>query len=191
MQFHRLASFILGLWLGASILMDVAASQNFQSVTRVLSGGDLRMFELTRAAGGSEPARLLLRQFAGETNRFLFENWEWAELLVGLALFLVLLFARSYQKLALALCLGMFVIVASQRFYLTPAITELGRAVEGGQGAMFKTFHALYGGAEIAKLLLGFGIALCLLIRPSGDKKTFVRQFARETVGRDSLTLEN
>lgn len=179
MQFHRLAAFILGLWLGASILMDLVATQNFRSVNRVLSGSDLRFVEATKSAGGKEPTRLLLRYFAGETNRFLFENFEWSELLLGIVLLLVLLFSRSYQKLSMALCLGMLILVALQRFYLTPAITELGRALDFGgiQTDRFKAVHSLYGGVELTKLALGLGMGVRLLIRRSADKKAFARDF--------------
>src|ERR1035438_6301177 len=45
MQFHRLASLILGIWLGASVLMDFVATQNFRTVSRVLGSLDVRAVE--------------------------------------------------------------------------------------------------------------------------------------------------
>ena len=78
MQFHRLASFIIGIWLGVSVFMDFVATQNFQMVNRVLISSDIRAVETARKLGEADAPRQLLRYFAGEINRYLFEQWEWA-----------------------------------------------------------------------------------------------------------------
>lgn len=181
MQFHRLASFIIGIWLGASVLMDFVAIQNFQTVGRVLSSLDVRSVDTARKIGDTEAERHLLRYFAGEANRYLFEQWEWAELMIGLALLLVLLFGRTYQKLAMALCVLMLCLVAAQRFELTPAITKLGRELEFSDAASrrFAAFHAAYGYVELSKLALGFVLIARLLIRGRSSKKAFVREYER------------
>ena len=186
MQFHRLASFIIGVWLGVSIFMDFVATQNFQTVNRVMTSLDLRVVEAAKKVGDPEATRYVLRYFAGEANRYLFEQWEWTELALGLALLLVLLFARSYQKLAMGLCLAMMFVVAAQRFYLTPRITMLGRELDFSPAASrrFAAFHQVYGIVEIGKLALGFGLVLRLLIRQRASKKAFVREYEREEAGR-------
>ena len=186
MQFHRLASFISGIWLGAGILMDIVATQNFQTVNRVMTSLDIRVVEAAKKVGDPDTTRYLLRFFAGEANRYLFEQWEWTELALGLALMLVLLFARFYQKLAMGLCLGMIVIVLIQRFKLTPAITMLGRELDFSQGASrrFAVYHQIYGAVEIAKLALGFGLIARLLIRQRAGKRAFVREYERDEAGR-------
>lgn len=179
MQFQRLASFLLGIWLGVSVFMDFVATQNFQTVGRVMNTLDLRVLEAAKPVGGMESARLLLRHAAGEANRYLFEQWESAELGIGLLLFLVLLFGRSHQKLAMALCLMMLAIVLGQRFKVTPAIIAWGRATDftNATSEHFRFFHALYGYLEIGKLVLGVVLAARLLVRWKADRKTFVRQY--------------
>src|ERR1051325_3964741 len=122
MQFHRLASFIIGIWLGVSVFMDFVATQNFRTVGRVLGSMDVREVETAKKVGDVEAARLLLRYFAGEANRYLFEQWEWAELMIGLALLIALVFGRTYQKFAIVLCLLMICLVFAQRFAITPTI---------------------------------------------------------------------
>jgi hypothetical protein len=181
-QFHRLASLIIGLWLGASLFMDFTATQNFQTVDRVLTSLDLRVVETAKNIGDPEATRYLLRFMAGESNRYLFEQWEWMELAIGLALLFALLLARSDQRLCLALCLAMIVIVLTQRFYLTPRITMLGREMDFSAGASrrFAAFHQVYGGVEVGKLLLGAGIALRLILRQRASKKAFVREYEQE-----------
>jgi len=181
MQFHRLASFIIGIWLGVSVFMDFVATQNFKTVNRVLSSADLRAVETAKKLGDTDSARFLLRYFAGEANRYLFEQWEWAELMLGLALLLVLLFGRTYQKFAMTLCLVMMCLVAAQRFRLTPAIVQIGRELEFSDSASrrFAAYHAAYGYIEVSKLVLGLVLAGRLVIRRRADKKAFVREYQR------------
>ena len=159
--------------------MDVVATTNFKLVAPALTSLDLRAAETAKKVGDREAATLLLRYYAGEINRYLFEQWEWSELLIGLALLLVLIFCRSNLKLAMAACVAMMLIVAVQRFQLTPAITQLSRELAFGAaaGRRFGTYHALYGYLEISKLALGVLLAGCLLIRRRASKKAFVREF--------------
>jgi hypothetical protein len=102
--------------------------------------------------------------------------------MLGLALLLVLLFGRTYQKFAMSLCILMLLVVAVQRFKLTPAITQLGRELEfsASAGKRFAAFHAAYGYSEIAKLVMGLAMAVRLLIRRHSSKKAFVREYAKE-----------
>jgi hypothetical protein len=181
MQFHRLASFIIGIWLGVAVFMDFAATQNFQNVGRVLGSMDMRAVDTARKIGDQEAARLLLRYFAGEVNRYLFEQWEWTELVLGLALFLVLLFCGTNQKFTMSLCVMMMCIVAAQRFKLTPAITQLGRELEFSASASrrFAAYHAIYGYVEVGKIALGLLLALRLLIRKNANKRAFVQEYER------------
>jgi hypothetical protein len=181
MQFHRLAALILGIWLGAGVFMDLVASQNFRAVGRMLSSLDVHVVETVKKVGGPDSVRLLLRTYAGETNGYLFEQWEWAELMIGLALLLVLLFARTYQKFAMAICLLMMCIVAAQRFELTPKILKLGREQEFNAEASrsFAVYHATYAYSELAKLLLGLVMAARLLIRRGSDRNAFAREYAK------------
>lgn len=161
--------------------MDFVAVQNFHTVGRVMSSMDLRAVEAARGIGGGENERMLLRYFAGEANRYLFEQWEWTELLLGLALVLVLLFGRTYQKFAMVVAILMICVVAAQRFKLTPIITELGRQLEFGSAdsRRFAVFHALYGFVELGKLALGLALAGSLVIRTRADRKAFVREYRR------------
>ena len=182
MQFHRLASFIIGIWLGVSVFMDFVAAQNFKAVNRAMVTDDVRAVDTVKKIGGPEVERQLFRYFAGEINRYLFEQWEWAELMLGLILLMVLLFGRTYQKLAMALCFAMMLLVAGQRFKLTPMITRLGRELEFSESASrrFAAYHALYGYSELAKLGLGLVLVGRLLIRPRSSKRAFVREYERE-----------
>ena len=121
---------MIGAWLGAGILADVAVTQNFQAVDRFLQTPGSVGTSAALNAVGRDQERFILRRNAGEENNWIFLNWERVELALGGLLFLLLLFGERPQKLLIVLCAAMFLIVAGEHFYLTPLITDLGRRVE-------------------------------------------------------------
>src|SRR5579863_3784744 len=128
-QYRRLTALLVGGWLGASILADVAVTQNFQTVDRFLGkpgslSASTALKEITR-----DRERFILRRNAAEENNWIFLNWERVELALGFSLFLLLLFGESPQRLMLLMCAAMLLIVAAEHFLLTPVITDLGRRV--------------------------------------------------------------
>ena len=181
-QYRRLCALIVGAWLGASILADVAVTQNFQAVDRFLaSPGNPETSQRLNAIGRARE-RIILRRNAAEENNWIFLNWERVELVVGGGLFLLFLFADRPQKLAMGLTAVMFVIVAVEHFLLTPRITDLGRIVDGLQSTdpQYKTFwvlHGFYSGLDILKMLLGLGLAGRLIFRKRPDREQFAREY--------------
>jgi hypothetical protein len=182
-QSRRLAALLLGIWLGAGILTDIAVTQNFQTVDRFLQSPGNVATSIHLNEIGRARERVLLRRNAGEENNWIFENWERAEMLLGAAFFLVLLFGERPQPLMLGLSLAMFAIVVAEHFFLTPQIIDLGRGIDDLPPAdpavtKFWTLHGLYSGLDILKLLLGFGFAVRLSLRPRPDKERFAREYA-------------
>jgi hypothetical protein len=172
-QYHRVSAIILGIWLGAGVFADFAVTQNFGTVDRFLAspGSALTAAELGKI--GRDRERLILRRNAGEENNYMFENWERAELLTGLILLFILAFGGRPDKIGLSLVLAMTIIVAVQHFYLSPTVTDLGRQIADlpatdPLNARFWTFHGIYSGVEILKLLTGAGLAVLLSVsKPS------------------------
>jgi hypothetical protein len=181
MHSHRLASLLLGGWLIAGILMDFMAIQNFRTVDRFLAEPTVFAAQDIKALGGHDPARLFLRQEVGERNRFLFEQWEIVQIILGLAFIGAIVFGHGDpSKSTLLTVAAMLVIVCVDRFYLTPRITDLGRLIDypgqaGANPALFWTLHGWYSGLELLKLALGFVCAGTLLVRHT-DRKRFVRE---------------
>jgi hypothetical protein len=181
-QFRRLAALLLGAWLGGSILVDVAATENFNTIDPFLQtpGNVSASAELNRI--GRDQARLLLRRNAGEENTWIFGNWERIEVALAGVLFLVLLFGERPQKLSLALCLLMVAVVAGQHFYLQPQIADLGRKIDylpasDPLSIRFWNFHGIYAGSEIAKIVLGILFAARLTFRFRPDPEHFAREY--------------
>jgi hypothetical protein len=182
-QYRRLSALLLGAWLGASILTDVAVTQNFQTVDRFLQSPGNPDTSAQLNAIGSARERVILRRNAGEENNWIFLNWERVEFAIGGGLFLLLLVGDKPQKMMLALSLVLLAIVAVEHFLLTPWITDLGRIVDNlpATGPQYKKFwilHGFYSGLDIAKMLVGFGMAARLAIRRKPDREAFGREYA-------------
>jgi hypothetical protein len=162
--------------------MDVAAIGNFHAVDRFLADPGGPSAELIHDLG-HDKARILLRRTAGEANAWLFEQWEWVQLGVGLALLLVLLFGNRPPKLLMGICLLMIGIVIIQRFLLSPVIASLGRVVDFlppdpniADRKRFWAYHGIYSTIELVKLGLGIVIAAVLIIRRQPDPQMFARE---------------
>jgi hypothetical protein len=188
-QFRRIAALLLGLWLGAGLLADFAVTQNFRSVEGFLvePGAVSTAIEMNRLGRWRE--RIVIRRYVAELNNTIFESWEWAELILGAALFASLAFGERPQKWLLAVPIAMLLIVAAQRFYLTPNVTEMGRKLadlppKDPLNQTFRTFHAIYSGAEILKLLLGAVLAARLCVKGKVDPDYFAKQFAGRSAGK-------
>jgi hypothetical protein len=181
-QFRRFAAFLVGAWLAGSLFMDVTAIVNFHAVERFLADPGIPAAQLIHGAG-HENVRVLLRRAAGEANGWLFEQWEWIQLVTGLALLLVFIFGNRPPKVPIALCLLMMILVLVERFALTPNIVRLGRIIDflpnntqSPDRAQFSAYHGAYAILEIVKVLIGFAIAGILIIRRQPDPQMFARE---------------
>lgn len=164
MPTRRLASFLLGLWLGGSVFMTFVATQNFASVDRLLNSPDPAAAKMIRTLG-LENARMLLRHQVAEQNRFYFESWEWSQIALGIALVVTLFFASKGNLWVLGFSLAMLILVIFVRVMVTPEITGLGRGIDfvpkgvpSPARDQFWRFHAAYSGIEVMKLIIGVGL---------------------------------
>lgn len=169
MHFRRFAAFLLGAWLAGCLFMDMVAIQNFRSVDRLLAAPSPQLAEQMKAMGGHDAARMLLRHQVAEQNRWYFETWERAQIGLGVALFLVLLFGAVADRWMLFFTLLMLTLVLIAHFALTPEITRLGRAIDfvppsasSPDRARFWLLHGSYSASELIKL--GAGIVLAVLL---------------------------
>jgi len=167
MHHHRIAAFLSGCLILGSAFMIFVATQNFQTVDRVLAAPPPEAAQMFQTLG-ADNSRLLLRYMAGEDNRLFFVAWELAEIALGIALTAILLFALRSGLLA-GLAGGMVIIALFQHFRVTPEMISLGRMIDFGAGAgsaaysQFWRLHGLYGVLEVVKLILGIVVAGFLL----------------------------
>jgi hypothetical protein len=164
MRFRRVSCFVLGLWLGGGLLMAWLASSGFRDVDRLMAKPGPTAAAGIRTLGYSR-ARALLRYQVAEQNRVDFETWEAVQMVGGTAFFFYLLFGTTEKKFGLGVVLAMLLIVAAQRFLLTPDLVSLEHSIDllppeaaGGQRDAFWIMHSAYSGLEALK----WGLALVL-----------------------------
>ena len=167
MHWYRIAAFLAGCLVLGSVFMIFVATQNFQTVDRVLAAPPHQAAQMFQTLG-TENARLLLRYLAGEENRLFFTSWELTQIALGLVLTVVLLFAIKSRLLA-GLAGAMLILALFQHFRVTPEMIALGRVIDFGGGAgsaaysQFWRLHGLYGALEVVKLGLTIVVAAVLL----------------------------
>ena len=170
MHHHRIAAFLSGCLILGSLFMIFVATENFQTVDRVLARPAPEAAQMFQTLG-PDNSRLLLRYLAGEENRLFFVAWELAEIALGIALTAILLFAMRSGLLA-GMAGGMVIIALFQHFRVTPEMISLGRLIDFGAGAgsvaysQFWRLHGLYGVLEVLKLVLVMVVAGFLLFGP-------------------------
>jgi hypothetical protein len=175
-----LTAVLLGAWLGAGILADIAVTQNFQAVDRFLAAPGNAGTSAELNAIGRERERVILRRNAAEENNWIFLNWERAELVLGAGLLLLFLLGERQRRSVLALGAVLLAIVVAEHLFLTSRITDLGRIVDDlpSSDARYRTFwtlHGVYSGLDILKIVAQLGLA-ALLMRRSNDARQEVRQ---------------
>jgi hypothetical protein len=167
MHRHRIAAFLSGCLILGNLFMIFVATQNFQTVDRVLATPPPQAAQMFQTLG-PDNSRLLLRHLAGEENRLFFVTWELAAIGLGIALTAILLFTMRSGLLA-GLAGGMVIITLFQHFRVTPEMISLGRLIDFGSGAgspaysQFWRLHGLYGVLEVVKLALLIVVAAILL----------------------------
>ena len=154
--------------------MAWVAAESFGSVDRLLARPHPIATAQFKALGRAE-ARLLLRYQVSEQNRWLFENWEVAQIIMGAAFFFYVLFATKENKFALLLILLMMAGLVVQRFMLTPAIVSIGRLIDyvppdasSGDRTQFWVMHSWYWGMEVVKWGLGLALGARLILQRRG-----------------------
>src|SRR5271157_1748334 len=165
MNTRRLACFLLGIWMGGGLLMAWLAAQSLSSVDRLLARPHPVATAQFKALGRAD-ARLLLRYQVSEQNRWHFEMWEVAQIVMGALFFLFVLFATRENKFALSLILLIIAGVVVQHILITPAMISIGRMIDfvppdapSGDRAQFLVIHSWYWGVELGKWVLGMALA--------------------------------
>ncbi|MFN7925798.1 MAG: hypothetical protein U0Q16_37200 [Bryobacteraceae bacterium] len=166
---RRFATLLLGGWLAGAIFCGWVASNNLTGVDRMMREASLQARKEFNEIG-LERTRRVFRFQAAELNRHYFNNWELVQMLLGVGLGITLLFATNGNKLVMALCTAMFLIVVVQHFTITPQMIDLGRGLDfdGGntqsaERQSFRGMHELYSYLEVVKVLIGVGLAVRLL----------------------------
>lgn len=173
---RRLSAILLGVWLGAILMIAVAAPAAFQSVDTTLK---FRTPQVTQAIRllGEQDVHDLLRYQVGEANRHMFEIWGTMQIVLGTLIFGLLLFFSHVRRAGLALSLLMLLLSGVVNWLLIPRIVETGRIVQTAQAAQarvaserFRALHTAFSSFEAAVALLAVLLLVLLLRRRRGGR---------------------
>jgi hypothetical protein len=176
MHYRRFVLFLLGLWLGGSLLAAWYGAASFGTVNRMMAEANPGFLSQVKELG-PDTTRQVLRAVVVEQNRWLFASWEYGQVVMAALLFAYLLFGTLEGKASLALALVMLALVLLQRIWISPEIAQTAKALPYlprdlalQERARFWLLHNTYLGIEVIKL--GIGAVLGALVatgRRSGD----------------------
>ena len=161
MHTRRMATFLLGIWLGCSALMIWFQFQNLRFAAGLLDTPSDSAAAMTKKLPDTE-LRLMLRYHAVEQSRRYTYLWEEVELGLAVALGGCLLVGTQRRIFPLILCALMLLVVVFQHVGVTPELAYRGRQADFPPGnnttGILLRMYALeqvYAWVEGAKLVLG------------------------------------
>lgn len=169
---------LLGAWLMGTLLLAGVASENFFIIDRLLNSSASSSFsshpafqkDVAQLPPGE--ARITLRYVSSEMNRLYFVVWGWIELVIAVLVLALAMESVRRMKFTIVFSL-MLLAVAVMVFYITPEITQVGRALDyvprdpkPPELAHFGMLHGLYSVLDLLKLVLGFWMAAALVRLP-------------------------
>ncbi|HEY4361788.1 MAG TPA: hypothetical protein VGN17_12490 [Bryobacteraceae bacterium] len=178
MHTRRLAAFLLGIWLGCSVLMMWFQFSNPRFTADLLITPSDSAAEMTKRLPDAE-LRLMLRYAAAEQNRRYQFLWEQVELGLAVATGLALVAGTQKKILPLAICGAMLLTVVFQHMGVTPELAYRGRLTDfppgnNSTGAMLRVYalEQVYAWVEGTKLVAGVVLASYLFVfRPRRNRK--------------------
>jgi hypothetical protein len=173
MHIRRLVSVFLGSWLMGLFLVNYIAGTNV-STTKYVTENPPKAAQAAMTAAGPTNAAELMQYAASENNRSMVENWEWVQIVLGLALATSLPFALRLKWSYVAAASVMLIMVIGQKALITPQVIGLGRALDftvpgaapdemQRQQSSLNTLQNLHIGLDIAKGLIGITLTGALL----------------------------
>jgi hypothetical protein len=160
MHATRVATLLLGAWIGCCVFMDLLALQNFRLVGAAINSASPVVSDIIRKSGPDQTA-LLLRHFAAEQYRYYFSIWELIQVAGALLLAAVLYLAVGRRWIPQILC-GLMLALVLFQLAIHPEFTFRGREADfppGNQSlgtqARVWALTEVWIGAELAKLLIG------------------------------------
>jgi hypothetical protein len=160
-----LAAFLLGVWLGCSLLVIWFQFYNLRFDATVLNAPSDSAARVAKTLPEAE-LRLMLRYQASEENRHYAYLWEEVEIGLAVALGVCLFLGTEKRIFPLLVCAFMLAVVLFKHIGVTPQLAYLGRQADFPPGnntaatlIRVYTWEQVYGWMEGAKLILGLVLA--------------------------------
>ena len=186
MRYSRIAAWVLGAWLGGSLLLIYLAANGLERATGLLTAPPAPLAQMLQTLPPANQ-RAILRYVVVDQNHYYFEVWENAELATGF-LVIAILFLGVESRLMSGLTLGMVLVVAFQHLKITPELSYLSRSIEfipwtaeSPPRDQFWKLHTLYVTLDVLKLALGSLVSWLLI---SSQRKRRVRSNDDELIAK-------
>ncbi len=160
MHSTRVATFLLGAWIGCCLFLDLLSLQNLRLAGQLLNSAIPPASEILQNAG-REQMRLLLHHFAAEQYRYYFSLWGLIQIPGALLLAAVLYFAAEKRIIPQVLC-GLMLALVLFQLAIDPELTFRGREADFPPGSQALGTQArewvlteIWIGVEAVKLLMG------------------------------------
>lgn len=188
MHTRRIATFLLGIWMGCSVLVGIAEIENLRFSSSILAAPSDEAAPFIKKAGGQDLALLLRYELVEQSRRY---TYIWEEVELGLALVLGgFLFAGTQKRIfPVVFCALLFLLVMFEHFGITPELTYRGRAADfppgnATLGAQMRlvAMGQIYASVEAVKLLLGAVLSSYLFVfraRSKSHKEARLGDLAR------------
>jgi len=181
----RLVILLIGIWFGSILVVALAVPLSFNAVDSVMADPPKEAGRIMQLIGPVS-ARLFLVYQIAEANRAMFGVWGWVQLGLGLALFLLYVFAMPVHRLPVALVTVMLVLAATMNFTLVPRLETITRNLELTPSATtapdvdhFLLLHRGFTAFEVGIVILGSVLLWLLMsrseatLRSSSTKEEF------------------
>jgi hypothetical protein len=127
MHLRRLASFLLGIWIGGIVFAILATVETMRSAETYVLAGATGALELAVSA---DAAGTLMKYGADQRVRTYLERFQWSEVLLGVALAIVLFVGSRSIRLAAAATVIMLLLAVFLQVFMFPEIDYLARRLE-------------------------------------------------------------
>jgi hypothetical protein len=189
MHATRIATFLLGAWIGCCVCVDLLALQNLRLVGLAINSVTPVGADIIRKSG-QEQIALLLRHFAAEQYRHYFSTWELIQIPGALLVAAVLYWAVGKYWIPQIMC-GLMLALVLFQLAIQPELTFRGREADFPPGNQMLGTQArvwalteVWIGAEAAKLLIG-GLLAGLMLSHKSRKRS--RRAEEEDLGTRSV----
>lgn len=171
MHTRRLAAFLLGAWLGGSLLMILITAANLTFTNSLLRSLSDPAAALMKRNGAPQDVALLLKYETSEQNRRYTEIWQRAQVGLGLALAACLFLGTQRRVFPIVVCALMMTMVVFQLLGVSSELAFRGREADfPPANTDFNTVRRIYALGQIfawvegAKMVLGVLLAGYLFI---------------------------
>jgi hypothetical protein len=161
---RRVAAFLLGAWLGGSLLMILIQAGNLRFTNSLLSTQSDQAAAFVKKTGTKDFA-LMMRYQAVEQNRRYAEVWEDIQMSLGLLLAATLFLGTQRRIFPMVFCGLMVLMVGFEHFGVTPALAVSGRETDFPPGnAAVDSLVRMYALGQVYAWVEGFKLVLGVLL---------------------------